>query len=63
MVKPDDCYIVGLRPAEPPGNSSGLVWRTEENGHAVEYTHEPARSGWQRLEVKFLTLLPLDKQL
>jgi putative cardiolipin synthase len=63
MVKPDDCYIVGLRPAEPPGNSSRLVWRTEENGHAVEYTHEPARSGWRRLEVKFLTLLPLDKQL
>jgi len=24
---------------------------------------EPARSGWQRLEVKLLTLLPLDKQL
>ncbi|HEY2634449.1 MAG TPA: phospholipase D family protein [Steroidobacteraceae bacterium] len=63
MVKPDDCYIVGLRPAEPPGNSSRLVWRTEENGHAVEYTHEPARSGWQRLEVKLLALLPLDKQL
>jgi putative cardiolipin synthase len=62
MVKPDDCYIVALRPAES-GNSSRLVWRTEENGHAVEYTHEPARSGWQRLEVKLLALLPLDKQL
>jgi cardiolipin synthase C len=62
MVKPDDCYIVALRPAEP-GNSSRLVWRTEENGHAVEYTHEPARSGWQRLEVKLLALLPLDEQL
>ena len=62
MVKPDDCYVVALRPAEP-GNSSRLVWRTEENGHAVEYTHEPARSGWQRLEVKLLALLPLDKQL
>src|SRR5258706_8895590 len=59
MVKPDDCYIVELRPAGPPGNSSRLVWRTEENGHVVEYTHEPARSGWQRLEVKFLALLPL----
>jgi len=45
MVKPDDCYIVELRPAGPPGNSSRLVWRTEENGHVVEYTHEPARSG------------------
>jgi putative cardiolipin synthase len=62
MVKPDDCYVVALRPAES-GNSSRLVWRTEENGHAVEYTHEPARSGWQRLEVKLLALLPLDKQL
>jgi putative cardiolipin synthase len=62
MVKPDDCYIVALRSAGPPQDSR-LVWRTEENGHAVEYTREPARSGWQRLEVKFLTLLPLDKQL
>jgi putative cardiolipin synthase len=63
MVKPDDCYIVELRPAGPRGNSSRLVWRTEENGHIVEYTHEPARSGWQRFEVKLLALMPLDKQL
>jgi putative cardiolipin synthase len=62
MVKPDDCYIVALRSAGPPQDSR-LVWRTEENGHDVEYTREPARSGWQRLEVKLLTLLPLDKQL
>jgi putative cardiolipin synthase len=62
MVKPDDCYIVALRSAGPPQDSR-LVWHTEENGHAVEYTREPARSGWQRLEVKLLALLPLDKQL
>jgi cardiolipin synthase C len=62
MVKPDDCYIVALRSAGPPQDSR-LVWRTEENGHDVEYTREPARSAWQRLEVKLLALLPLDKQL
>jgi len=63
MVNPDDCYIVGLSPAGSPADSSRLVWRTEEDGHIVEYTHEPARSGWQRLKVKFLALLPLDKEL
>ena len=63
MVKPDDCYIVALRPAGPTGNSPRLVWRTEENGQVVEYTQEPARSGWQRFEVKLLGVLPLDKQL
>jgi hypothetical protein len=29
----------------------------------VEYTREPARSGWQRFKVKLLTLLPLDGEL
>jgi hypothetical protein len=39
------------------------VWRTETDGRMVEYTHEPARSGWQRLKVKLLALLPLDREL
>ena len=56
-------YIVALRPAGPTGNSSRLVWRTEENGQVVEYTQEPARSGWQRLKVNLLGLLPLGSQL
>ncbi len=60
MVKPDDCYIVGLSSTGP---SSRPVWHTEEDGHSVEYTHEPARSGWQRFKVKLLALLPLDKEL
>ena len=60
MVKPDNCYLVGL---SSTGKSSRLVWRTEEQGRAVEYTREPARSGWQRLKVKLLTLLPLDSEL
>ena len=61
MVKPENCYILGLRPA--PGVSQGLVWRTRENGADVEYTREPARSGWQRVEVKLLAVLPLGREL
>jgi putative cardiolipin synthase len=63
MVKPSECYIVGLISSGAPGKSAGLVWRTEEDGRMVEYTREPARSGWQRFEVKLLTLLPLDGEL
>ncbi|HEY4446907.1 MAG TPA: phospholipase D family protein [Steroidobacteraceae bacterium] len=63
MVKPNECYIVGLVPKGAPGKSPGLVWRTEEDSRMVEYTSEPARSGWQRFKVKLLTLLPLDREL
>jgi putative cardiolipin synthase len=63
MVKPDDCYVVGLNSTGAPGKPPRLLWRTEEDGRMVEYTHEPARSGWQRLEVEFLALLPLDREL
>jgi putative cardiolipin synthase len=61
MVKPEECYIVGL--IETPGKSPRLVWRTEVAGRMVEHTREPARSGWQRLKVKLLALLPLDREL
>jgi len=40
-----------------------LVWRTEEDGKAVEYDKEPARGNGQRLKVKLLSLLPLDDEL
>jgi cardiolipin synthase C len=63
MVKPNECYIVGLISTSAPGKSSRLVWRTEEDGSMVEYTREPARSGWQKFKVELLTLLPLDREL
>jgi len=40
MVKPANCYTVALRPAGAPGNSSRLVWRTEKDGHQIEYTRD-----------------------
>jgi putative cardiolipin synthase len=39
------------------------VWKTQEDGKVIEYRKEPARNGWQRAEVKFLSVLPLDKEL
>jgi putative cardiolipin synthase len=63
MVKPSACYIVRLIPPGAPGKSPRLMWRTEKDGRMVEYTREPARSGWQRLKLKLLALLPLDSEL
>jgi len=62
MVKPENCYAVALRPAGAVGKSR-LTWRTEENNRDVELDREPARSGWQRLQAKLLTILPLGREL
>ena len=62
MVQPVNSYMLVLRPNES-GGRPGLVWRTQEDGKAVEYDTEPARSDWQRLKVNVLSLLPMDKEL
>jgi cardiolipin synthase C len=62
MVSPPNSYGLTLLPRDG-GGPPRLSWRTEENGEAVEYDTEPARSNGQRLEVEFLSLLPLDSEL
>ena len=62
MVQPLNAYQLALLPSGPE-NSSRLVWRTQENGKAVEYATEPARNNWQRIKANFLSVLPLDKEL
>jgi putative cardiolipin synthase len=62
MAQPDASYVLALKPREPGGNPR-LVWDTRENGRPVEYDREPARSVWQRLEVGFFALFPLDREL
>ena len=62
MAQPENSYVLELRPSSA-GRRPHLVWHTEENGKAVEYVREPARSAWQRLEVKLLSLLPLAREL
>jgi putative cardiolipin synthase len=62
MVQPVNSYRLALRHNAADG-TPGLVWCTQENASAVEYTTEPARSDWQRDKVNMLTLLPLDNEL
>jgi putative cardiolipin synthase len=62
MVQPANSYEVSLLPRDGE-RSPRLVWRTEEDGKAVEYDLEPARSNGQRLGLKLLSLLPLDDEL
>jgi putative cardiolipin synthase len=62
MVSPPNSYTLALLPGDA-GQLPRLVWRTEEDGKAVAYDTEPARSDWQRSEVLLLSLLPLDKEL
>jgi putative cardiolipin synthase len=62
MIKPENCYVLAMSSAGTL-HKSHLTWRTEENHREVEYAREPARSGWKRLQAKFLALLPLDREL
>ncbi|MGE5774494.1 MAG: phospholipase D family protein, partial [Hyphomicrobiales bacterium] len=62
MVQPANSYTLALRP-NPAGGAPGLAWLTEEDGKAVEYDVEPARSDWQRIKANVLSQLPADKEL
>jgi putative cardiolipin synthase len=62
MSEPQNAYAVTLEPTtadDPPH----LRWTTVEAGHVITLDSEPARSRWQKLEVHFLALLPLDREL
>jgi cardiolipin synthase C len=62
MTSRPNSYELTLRPRDE-GRSPRLGWRTEEDGKAVEYDTEPARSDVQRFNVNILSLLPLDREL
>jgi putative cardiolipin synthase len=59
MTQPANSYALALR----EGSGPHLVWDTQEDGKAVEYTKEPARSAWQRIKVRLLSWLPLGREL
>ena len=61
MTQPAGAYHVVQEPS-----SSGrprLLWRTLENGVAVEHRREPSPTLWRRVAVDLLALLPLKKEL
>lgn len=62
MTQPASAYRVLLE-SSGSGNDAHLVWRTREHDRIVEYRQEPARSMWQRLKARLLSLLPLDSEL
>jgi putative cardiolipin synthase len=62
MAQPANSYVLSLAPASAGGQPQ-LVWNTLEDGKPAEYTREPARSEWQRMQVGLLSLLPLDAEL
>jgi cardiolipin synthase C len=62
MTQPESAYEVTLQPSDSRG-SPGLVWSTVEQGRPVSYSTEPSRNSWQRLEVRTLSLLPVDHEL
>jgi putative cardiolipin synthase len=61
MVQPANAYALAWRTLG--SGSSQLVWDSQENDSAVEYTREPARSEWQRLEQRLLSWLPIAGEL
>ena len=61
LVEPDNSYHVEL--SDPGRDDRALLWKTRESGADKIYTTEPARSAWQRFEVKILSWLPLDREL
>jgi cardiolipin synthase C len=61
LTQLDNAYTVTLEEAK--AGKTQLVWKTREDGKLVEYRKEPARNEEQRLKVKFLSIMPLDKEL
>jgi cardiolipin synthase C len=62
MVQLANSYTLALRPNNA-GAVPRLLWRTQKDGVAVEYTSEPAQSAWQRFEANVLSRLPMDREL
>lgn len=61
MVQPAAAYALALHVSA--SGVQRLVWDTQENGNAVEYTREPARSEWQRLRQTLMSWLPIAGEL
>jgi putative cardiolipin synthase len=62
MAQPENSYTLKLRPYGTGGRTR-MIWYTREVGNDVDYIHEPARSLWQKLKVRLLSLLPLEREL
>jgi putative cardiolipin synthase len=62
LTQLDNAYALSLSD-KSAGKEPAVIWTTRESGRVVQYQTEPARNGWQRVKVKLLSILPLDKEL
>jgi len=62
MIQEENAYTLRLRSGRTAGESD-LAWRTLEGGRPFETGTEPARSAWQRLLSRLLSILPVDDEL
>jgi cardiolipin synthase C len=61
LTQLNNAYAIELQSV--PGKAAHLVWKTESHGVQTTQPIEPARSSWQRLKLRLLTWLPIDKEL
>ncbi len=62
MTRPENAYAVRLED-KTPGDAPEITWNAVESGRPVTLHDEPARSSWQKFEVHFLELFPIDHEL
>jgi len=62
LTQLDNAYQVNLDDTSPAARPR-LVWTTRRNGEIEHSGTEPARSEWQRIQVRLLSLLPIDREL
>ena len=60
----ESAYRLEFVPGPGPCKECGsVVWHSQENGRAVRYTHEPRAPLGRKLQVFFLSFLPIESQL
>jgi putative cardiolipin synthase len=62
LTQPSNAYTLELENGGT-NKTARLVWKSEVDGQPVNSTVEPSRSRWQKIKMKLLLLLPLDKEL
>jgi putative cardiolipin synthase len=62
MTQPQNAYAVRFE-EKVAGDAPELTWYAVEGGQPVTLHHERSRSAWQKFEVLFLELFPLDSEL
>jgi putative cardiolipin synthase len=61
LTQLDNSYAVTL--SDGTTGKQHLVWTTQEAGTVVHHDTEPARNVWQKVKVRLLSVLPLEREL